>query len=291
MNLDDFLEDCTQRCQQTLQQALIAARIQDPLLLEAMRYSSLNGGKRIRPALTYASCLAFGGSKPTADIPAAALELIHAYSLIHDDLPCMDDDDLRRGQPTCHRRFNEPVALLAGDSLQSLAFTLLAESSVPDDQLRPMLALLGKAALDMAAGQSRDLQAEEQRVSLSELEHIHRLKTGALMQASLCLGARAAGCNTATTLDPLHRLGGLLGLCFQIQDDILNVVGDEQTLGKRTGSDAELAKSTYPALLGLDAARTYGQQIRDEALQLIEDMKLQNSILSELSYFLVARDR
>ncbi len=291
MSLDAFLEDCAHRCQRLLEQSLQSSSVQDNLLLDAMRYSCLNGGKRIRPALTYASCVAFGGSLSAADMPAVALELIHAYSLIHDDLPCMDDDDLRRGQPTCHRQFSEPVALLAGDSLQSLAFALLAETPVADGHLRPMLALLGRAALDMAAGQSRDLQAENTPIPLDELESIHRLKTGALMQASLCLGALVAGCSDHSVLDQLKKLGGLLGLCFQIQDDILNVIGDEHQLGKRTGSDAELAKSTYPALLGLDAARIYGQRIRDEALQLINHLGLHNSILCELTHFLVARDR
>ncbi len=258
----------------------------------AMRYSVFNGGKRLRPALIYATCQALGGTWVAADAPALALELVHCYSLVHDDLPCMDDDDLRRGMPTCHRQFDsEALALLAGDSLQSLAFLQLTQAPhLTDAHCLLMLKYLSQAALDMARGQSLDLLAENAPVTLAALENIHRLKTGALMAASMVLGALAAGILNPDTLEALHELGNLLGLCFQVQDDILNVSGSTERLGKRTGSDQHLGKSTYPQLLGLKAAQELRQQLHTDAFALLQKLQLDTPLLHQLTRFLVFRD-
>ncbi len=228
-------------------------------LAEAMRYATLGGGKRIRPALAFAGAIAVGGKAGDALPAAAAVELIHTYSLIHDDLPCMDDDDLRRGKPSTHIRFGEAVAVLAGDALQALAFELLATGGGPGftpPNRVACIARLGAAsgAGGLVGGQTADLDAETRRATHAELESIHRRKTGALLGASAALGGLTAGAD-ARTVDVLEDFGREIGLVFQIVDDLLDEESTSEYLGKRAGKDRAAGKATYPSLLGVEKAR------------------------------------
>ncbi len=244
-------------------------------LAAAMGYAVLGSGKRLRPALVYAAGRALGAAPENLDAPACAVELIHAYSLVHDDLPAMDDDDLRRGAPTCHRQFDEATAILAGDALQALALELLvsersAGGIAPADRARMAATLAGAAgASGMAGGQAIDLGAAGHNIGLAELERMHRFKTGALIRASVTLGGVAAGADHGT-LERLDRYGAAIGLAFQIVDDILDVTADTATLGKMQGADAEQGKPTYPALLGLAGAREHAERMRGEALAALD---------------------
>ena len=241
-------------------------------LNEALRYSVLNGGKRIRPLLVYATGLDLQAKAEALDSAALAIELAHCYSLIHDDLPAMDDDDLRRGKPTCHKAFDEATAILSGDALQSLAFEILSTSNsyLKAETQLAMIDALAKAIgpQGMAAGQMLDLQAEQQELTLSELERIHSLKTGVLMSTCLELAGLVANCNSQV-LDNLKQIGFHLGLAFQIQDDILDVASKTEILGKTVGSDQALHKSTYPKLLGLEKAKLKFQEEYQQAQDLI----------------------
>lgn len=252
--------------------SLDAASVPPDLRLQAaMYYAATIGGKRIRPILTYATGNAFGVALDRLDCPACSVELLHAYSLVHDDLPAMDDDDLRRGNPTCHVKFDEATAILAGDALQALAFTLLAKNDDPavsaDNKLR-MIEVLGDAsgAEGMAAGQAIDLAAVGQSLTLTALEDMHRLKTGALIRASVVLPTLVAGIEDPTVVKALDAYAAAIGLAFQIVDDILDVVSDTETLGKTQGADIALDKPTYPSLLGLDGARKHAQDLHHEAM-------------------------
>ena len=268
-------------------------------LVQAMRYGALLGGKRLRPFLVYRTGQLFGLSPETLDAPAAAIECIHAYSLIHDDLPAMDNDDLRRGQPTCHIRFGEATAILAGDALQTLAFSILADAPMPavaDRDRLLMLSALAQAsgAGGMCLGQALDLAAEGQAVTLAALENIHRHKTGDIIRAAVRLGALAAGEPGKQALPPLERYAAAIGLAFQVQDDILDVVGDTATLGKRQGADQQLGKNTYPALLGLDGARAKAQDLYQESLASLEyvaALGYDTSTLVALARFIIERDK
>lgn len=263
-------------------------------LFEAMRYSLLNGGKRVRPLLVYAaaeSITSSTASAATLDAIACAVEYIHAYSLVHDDLPAMDDDDLRRGNPTCHRQFDEASAILAGDALQARAFELLTELSDLDANTRLQLITTLAAAAGprgMVGGQAIDLAAVQRTIDLTHLETMHRLKTGALIRAAVRMGALAAGANTAQ-LDALDRYAAAIGLSFQVQDDILDITSDTATLGKQQGADLARAKPTYPALLGLDAARAKAQALHADALAALEPFGTEAQRLRELSSFIVER--
>jgi geranylgeranyl pyrophosphate synthase len=269
---DDFrslLEAAQARTEAALEAALGPADAAVARLQEAMRYSVLGGGKRLRPVLVYITGGALGARPESLDAPAAAVELIHAYSLIHDDLPCMDDDDLRRGRPTCHRAFDEGTAMLAGDSLQALAFSVLAHDSATSEGARlAMLTTLADAIGPggMAGGQAMDLAAAGRALDAAGLERMHRRKTGALIQASVELGAIAAGRVLREERSALTRYGEELGLAFQIQDDILDVTGDTAVLGKRAGADAALNKPTYPSILGLARAIELAGETRDRAI-------------------------
>ena len=263
-------------------------------LHQAMRYSVLGGGKRLRPLLVYATGSAFSASLTRLDAVAAAVEIVHAYSLIHDDLPAMDNDDLRRGRPTCHVVFGEAMAILAGDALQALAFELLAndEAIEVDASIRvSMLRTLAHAcgSVGMAGGQAFDLAAVGQRLSASELERMHVHKTGALIRASIRLGAQAAGCVDDVKLDALDRYGHCIGLAFQIRDDILDVEGDSEQLGKTAGKDVAANKPTYPAILGLDASRTALHELTEHALAAIEPLGDAAAHLRELAIFVAER--
>ena len=263
-------------------------------LYAAMRYSVINGGKRVRPLLVYAACDALGGDLAQADGAACAVELIHAYSLVHDDLPAMDDDALRRGQPTTHIAFDEACAILAGDALQSLAFDVLSgDAGNPADatlRLR-MLTALSRAAgpAGMVGGQAIDLGAVGIKLDQPALERMHRHKTGALIEASVVLGALASGQATAAQLSALQHYAQAIGLAFQVQDDILDVESDTATLGKTQGKDEANDKPTYPALLGLDAAKAYALELRDQALAALRDFDERAEPLRQLAEFIVAR--
>jgi geranylgeranyl diphosphate synthase type II len=261
-------------------------------LLEAMRYATLDGGKRIRACLIYATGAAVGADDATLDDAACAVELIHGYSLIHDDLPCMDNDDLRRGKPTCHRAFDEATALLAGDALQALAFEILAGA---EDSRRPkMLRLLAHAigVHGMAGGQALDLAAVGKLLSPLEIEDMHRRKTGALIHASVLLGVHAALTPVSPPVaDALERYGWAVGLAFQIVDDILDVEGETTTLGKVPGADRALDKPTYPTVLGLKAAKARARELEDLALESLKPLGDNAAALSNLARYIVERDQ
>jgi geranylgeranyl pyrophosphate synthase len=251
------LADWAGRVERALELALPAADDEPARLHSAMRYSSLGGGKRIRPALVYATGELLGIDPSALDAAAAAIEMIHVYSLVHDDLPAMDDDEYRRGRLTCHRQFDEATAILAGDALQVLAFSTLAASGAPPDRRLAMIALLARASgtRGMAGGQAIDLAAAGRVLSVGALEHMHRLKTGELLKAAVLLPAVLADL-VPEALARLDRFGADLGLAFQIVDDLLDVTGDPKLLGKATGADQARGKPTYPALVGVEAART-----------------------------------
>jgi len=260
----------------------------------AMQYATLNGGKRIRPVLVYATGKAFGADPEILDVPACAIEFMHAYSLVHDDLPSMDDDDLRRGNPTCHIKYGEATAILAGDALQALAFTTLAISL--KDKLNPstiinMMDELGRASgiEGMAAGQAIDLQAVGQTLELDQLEAMHRCKTGALIKASVVLGATCAHVSDVSILANLRTYGDAIGLSFQIVDDILDVVGDTEVLGKTQGADIALNKPTFPSIMGLDGARAHADQQRDRAIDALQGYGAEFDELRDLASYIVSR--
>ena len=271
--LDTYRTRCQARLETALDELLPRASVPPLRLHEAMRYSVLGGGKRIRPLLTYATGEALGIDPARLDRPACAVEFIHAYSLIHDDLPAMDDDDLRRGRPTCHRAFDDATAILAGDALQTLAFQALAEATGLDARIRiAMVEQLARASgsRGMVGGQALDLEAEGKALDVARLEHIHIHKTGALIRASVQMGILAHGSLDADRAERLDRYAKCLGLAFQIQDDVLDVEGDTALIGKTAGRDQALDKATYPALVGLAEAKEMAADLIGEALTAIE---------------------
>jgi len=263
-------------------------------LYEAMRYSVMNGGKRVRPLLAYAACEALGAPAEQANGAACAVELIHAYSLVHDDLPAMDDDDLRRGQPTTHKKFDEACAILAGDGLQSLAFSALLDprlSTLDAEVHLQMVSALAQAAgpAGMVGGQAIDLGSVGLKLDQKALEYMHRHKTGALIEASVKLGALSSGRAEKDELKSLQTYAQAIGLAFQVQDDILDVESDTETLGKRQGADIARDKPTYPALLGLDAAKAYALELRDQALHALRPFDADAEPLRDLARYIVER--
>lgn len=288
-----------QRVDAALAQLLAPLPFQSSPLVNAMQYGALLGGKRLRPFLVYATGEMLHADPASLDAPAAAVECIHAYSLIHDDLPAMDNDSLRRGQPTCHIKFGEDTAILAGDSLQTLAFSILADQPMPgvaDSDRIAMISELAQASgvAGMCGGQALDLAAEGQQIDLAALEQIHRHKTGALIRAAVRLGALTAGETGRQAMPVLDRYASAVGLAFQVQDDILDVVGDTAVLGKRQGADQDLGKSTYPALMGLDNARAKARDLQQEALSALETLAAQSfntTSLQALASFIIERDK
>ncbi|OLQ91776.1 geranyl transferase [Vibrio panuliri] len=283
-----------QRNNQQLERWLSHLPHQNQALVDAMRYGLLLGGKRARPFLVYITGQMLGCEIEDLDTPASAVECIHAYSLIHDDLPAMDDDELRRGQPTCHIKFDEATAILTGDALQTLAFTILADGRLNPkaETLRiKMVSTLAEAsgASGMCLGQTLDLQAENRSVGLAELEEIHRNKTGALMKCAVRLGALAAGEKGLAVMPLLDKYADAIGLAFQVQDDILDIISDTETLGKPQGSDQELNKSTYPALLGLQGAIEKANNLLHEALQALDAIPYNTELLEEFARYVVER--
>lgn len=290
--LDAFRTRCVARVQATLDQLLPPPQIEPARLHEAMRYSVLDGGKRIRPLLCYAAGEALGVSPALLDRPAAAVELIHAYSLIHDDLPAMDDDELRRGRPTCHRAFDEATAILAGDALQTLAFETLAEATELSATAR--IAMVGALALasgsrGMAGGQALDLAAEGKHLDRVMLEHIHIHKTGALIRAAVRLAILADGPVDADHGERLERYAKCVGLAFQIQDDVLDVTAESTVTGKTRGRDQDLAKSTYPSVVGLAESKEMANNLLTDALNAISIFPARANPLRWLVETLLAR--
>ena len=288
-DLEAQLNTWRNRLEDYLDQALPDEDDEPRALHAAMRYSTLDGGKRLRACLVYLTGNALGAPAEELDAPAAAVELIHAYSLVHDDLPCMDDDDLRRGKPSCHKAWDEPTAMLVGDALQSLAFELLAASR--HSRAAEMVHVLARASgsLGMAGGQALDLGAVGRTLNLGQLRQMHALKTGALIGAAVELGALAAETDEAATLAALRNYAAAIGLGFQIRDDILDIEGDTDTLGKQTGSDAELDKPTYPSLLGLQGAKQAARQARDEAIESLNTLDIDTRQLSALADYVTNR--
>lgn len=265
-------------------------------LHQAMRYAALAPGKRIRPVLAYATGEAVDAPLEALDPVAAAVELIHAYSLIHDDLPAMDDDELRRGRPTCHRQFDEATAILAGDALQALAFEVLtadALNDVPGSRRVEMLQILAYASgsRGMAGGQALDLAAVGIKLTVDELENVHKHKTGALIQASVMLGYLAGKGHDPDLAEPLKRYAVCIGLAFQIQDDILDVEGATDVIGKPQGSDAGLDKPTYPHLLGIENAKATAERLCKEAIACLEPLGTSAETLAMIADYIVKRDR
>jgi farnesyl diphosphate synthase len=293
----DFLERVTS-CQARIEQVLDGAlALPDPgteRLREAMRYSVLGAGKRLRPILVYLTGESLGAPLARLDAPAAAVELIHVYSLVHDDLPAMDDDDLRRGRPTCHRAYDEATAILVGDAVQALAFAVLANEPMAGTSAQTRLEMIRVLARatgtgGMAGGQALDLAAVGHTLTVAAIENMHRRKTGALIQGSVVLGALAAGVKSGAELTALEHFGAEIGLAFQIQDDILDVEGDPALLGKSIGADAAHAKPTYPSTAGLDASRTRASALRDAAIAALAPLGERAAALAHLANFVVDR--
>ena len=283
-----------QRIDACLDDALPADDVAPQRLHEAMRYAVFNGGKRVRPLLVYAAGECLGVNPDLLDAPAVAIELIHAFSLVHDDLPAMDDDDLRRGKPTVHIQYDEATAILAADALVPLAFAVIAKLDGASTTTRTALvSLIANAcgSIGMTGGQSIDLAAEGATLSVAELEHMYALKTGALIHAAI-----AAACLLQERIDPvraaaLHAFGREIGLAFQIRDDILDIEGETHVIGKPAGSDVGLAKATWPALFGLDASRERCDALLDQALGRLQAFGNDAAPLEWLARFIVERGR
>ena len=290
------LKQYQQRVDSALDYFLPADDPPEHQLAESIRYAVIGGGgKRIRPAMVYAAGEAVGADDRALDLPACAVEMIHAYSLIHDDLPAMDDDDLRRGRPTVHKAFDEATAILAGDALQALAYEILtenAELNISAEHRIEMLRLLtiASGANGMAGGQAVDLASVGKPLTLQQLETMHQLKTGALIRASIMLGAMCQPELPGDQQQALDDYARCIGLSFQIQDDILDVVSDTETLGKPQGSDAEQSKPTYPAIIGLDASRKLALEQHEAALAHLDGFDARADSLRQLSAYIVERD-
>ena len=297
MNHTFILSDWMQYRQTRIEQSLAShlsfdtKELSSSKLIEAMRYSTLNGGKRLRAMFVYAAGEVLGADPKLLDYPASAVEMIHAYSLVHDDMPVMDNDDLRRGKPTCHRAYGEATALLTGDALQSLAFETLCKSPLSPQQQISMIKVLASysGVKGMAGGQAIDLESVGQGLTVDALEKMHGLKTGALIQASLQMGALASQSVTDNILNKLTKYGAYLGLAFQVHDDVLDVTSDTNTLGKKQGADIALDKPTYPALLGLEAARQKSAELIDKSLAILEELPYDTQALADLSQYIVQR--
>ena len=290
----DALIAVQQRVEQQLTHQLSLLGLADQRLADAMTYGVLNGGKRLRPFLIYATAEALGGRREQADCAAVAMEMVHSYSLVHDDLPAMDDDDLRRGKPTCHIAFDEATAILAGDGLLTAAFDVLANAPHQNDVQRLKLIRLlsaGAGGAGMVAGQCIDLGNVGKQMSLEQLETMHRHKTGALIRAAVQMGAVVASEQPdAAITQALEIYANAIGLAFQVWDDILDIEGDTATLGKQQGADLALNKPTYPALLGMEGARTKAQDLIATAHAALQQVSGDTRVLAQLADYIISRD-
>ncbi|MGD9600819.1 MAG: (2E,6E)-farnesyl diphosphate synthase [Gammaproteobacteria bacterium] len=296
MTLEAALHRFQAQIDAALDRALPPAAVAPATLHEAMRYAVLGPGKRIRPVLVYATGEIFGVPLAQLDASAVAVELIHAYSLVHDDLPAMDNDDLRRGRPTCHRKFDEATAILAGDALQALAFDVLSsDTALSCDAGRRVLMIrelaVASGSQGMAGGQAIDLAAVGKRLTVQELETMHLYKTGALIQASVRLGFLASGGDDTTHAERLDRYARSIGLAFQVQDDILDVEGATETIGKPQGSDQDRDKPTYPNLLGMSEAKATAARLCREAIEALNCFDERAEPLRLIAEYIVRRDR
>jgi farnesyl diphosphate synthase len=295
MNLTAFQQTCLDRVNSTLSHTIQALPEHAQRLKQAMEYALLIGGKRMRPFLVYATGEMLSVQEKDLDGPAAAIEAIHAYSLIHDDLPAMDDDELRRGHPTCHIQFDEATAILAGDALQTLAFEILCEYPLSNDlavKRIELVKIVSQAAgyKGMCGGQAMDLAATDQHISQQQLEDLHSKKTGALLSA--CVEMAIALAEDITPQSRLHLMNfaKTIGLAFQVQDDILDVIGDSAVLGKPQGSDQAQNKSTYPAMLGLEQAQDYLDHLHQQALQALRALPYNTQMLVSFTDFVIHRN-
>ncbi len=280
-----------QRIEEAIQQTLPAPDTHPERLHRAVHYALLNGGKRVRPMLAYASGELFDIAPEQISPAAVAIEMIHAYSLVHDDLPAMDDDDLRRGQPTCHKQFDEATAILAGDALQTYAFNTLSNADTSAKVRLQWVQQLAEAsgASGMVGGQMIDLEAEHQTLNIDALRTMHRKKTGALIRASVLMGATPAQPD-AKAAEQLHTFADSIGLAFQVQDDILDVEGDSAVIGKPQGSDLEQGKSTFVSLFGIDGAKQQLQQLHQQAMESLSALGAKSASLREIADFIIQRD-
>ena len=293
MGFKQFQSQAISRFHDFLESPSVLPAAKAERLLAAMKYSLLNGGKRIRPLLVYASAQACQAELKHADYAALAIEMVHAYSLVHDDLPAMDDDDLRRGQPTCHIAFDEACAILAGDALQTEAFSLLSQpiEGLAAEQQLQMVQILAQASgvYGMAGGQALDLEAVDKQVDIQYLQTMHNHKTGALIKASVLMGALCQPQLTQAQQQALSDYADAIGLAFQVQDDILDVISDTQTLGKPQGADAALNKPTYVSLLGLDGAKAKAQQLHNQAIEALESFGENAQTLKQIADYIIDR--
>lgn len=293
MSFVDYSQACMERVDNALKQQISSEPAHAKQLQAAAEYSLFNGGKRIRPLLVYATAHALGADTKHADYPAVAVEMIHAYSLVHDDLPAMDDDNLRRGKPTCHIAFNEATAILAGDALQTQAFSVLSQANtgLSAQQQLSMIQILASSSglVGMAGGQSLDLEAVDKEVDLDYLENMHLQKTGALIKASVLMGAYCHKEVSADTLASLANYAQAIGLAFQVQDDILDVISDTQTLGKTQGADIANNKPTYVSLLGLKGAQEKALQLHQQATDALKPLGDRACHLVDIANYIIER--
>ena len=292
--LKEYLSFCQNRVEKALEDRLPSGQLLPQKLHQAMRYSVLNGGKRMRPMLTYCTGKTLGIAPEALDGPACAVEFIHVYSLIHDDLPAMDDDDLRRGKATCHVAFDEATAILAGDALQALAFEILAHdpsiTATAEGRLKMIIALAkASGSQGMVGGQAIDLQSVGTKLNLPELENMHIHKTGALIRASVNMATLAKADIDPTVATKLDHYAKCIGLSFQVKDDILDEESDTATLGKTQGKDKDNDKPTYPALLGLAGAKQKAQELHEKALDSLSIFGKEADLLRDLSLYIIQR--
>ena len=293
--LKDYLASCQTRVEKALDARLPKANLLPRKLHQAMRYSTLEGGKRMRPMLTYCTGKVLGLNPEVLDGPACAVEFIHVYSLIHDDLPAMDDDDLRRGKATCHVAFDEATAILAGDALQALAFETLANDpsmeASPEQRIKMITALTKASGSEgMVGGQAIDLESVGKQLTLPELENMHIHKTGALIRASVQLATLADPNIAPDIANKLDHYAKCIGLSFQVKDDILDEESDTETLGKTQGKDQNSNKPTYPALLGLKGAKEKAQALHEKAIESLSIFGTEADLLRDLSLYIIQRE-
>lgn len=291
MSFNAWMQAIRERTTRALDQHLPSASYAPRRLHEAMRYACLNGGKRVRPILVHAAGEASGADPDALDFCAAAVEMIHVYSLVHDDMPCMDNDTLRRGQPTCHVQYDDATALLVGDALQTQAFVTLADAPLAAATVRELIRSLAHAsgAAGMAGGQAIDLAAVGKQLDAAQLEQMHIMKTGALIRASIRMGALAGESLEPAQIELLDRFGKVLGLLFQVVDDILDCTASTDVLGKTAGKDAATDKPTYVSLMGLSGARTFAADLLAQAQQIIAPIGQRSSRLQDIALEIVQR--